>query len=836
MKNIDINPKNTEIAQAVKLSALYSNVLFRVLTFSLWILGIISTLGVIAHYLSFFNQNNMVLGFMVILSGIFLGYLPLRSFYFTKELSPNRKKLSLVIDQINKGETINLFDYFSFTLARSMIDLVSRKEATSPKKLFSKLFDSDEIFFILVRLGIRSEDLLAVTEHENDPVDIGKVALRALEIGAGMNHDQIEVSDFFASLCEYDQAVTKFLGDIKTDKEDMLNVVYWQSKIKSDYKKRKGFFNPDKLKLTGGVGRDWAYGWTPYLKQFSIDLSKSIKESGLGLEIIGHETEIKQIEESLLKQNGGNAIIVGEPGVGKNTTVIGFVKEVVEGKTNSELDFKHIVKVDTNYLLSGSTNPGEVTNRISGLLSEAGTAGNIIIYFENFQNLISSGDAGKIDATEVLLPFLDQSGVHVIATCDVASYNQYIATNSALNERLTRITIEEPSINEMIRILEDVVPTIEYKTKSIISYEAIESAIRLADKYIVNLPNPEKSINLLDGATARAVSERGKTIVLPRDIEDYISEKYQVPAGDAEESEKQKLLSLEDEMHKSVIGQTEAISAIANAMRRTRAGIVNSKKPIGSFLFLGPTGVGKTETAKALTRTYFGDESRMIRFDMSEYQNKEDIYRLIGSNLGNDDQLGLLSTQIREHPFSLLLFDEIEKAHPDILDLFLQILDEGFLTDGSGRKVSFSNSIIIDTSNAGANLIRESIQSGVNYDKIKENLLNYLQKENIFRPEFINRFSGVIAFSPLSLPEITQVANLMITKMIDTIRNNKGITVQVQPEAIEKLAKMGFDPKMGARPMARVIEEKLENLLAKKILSGELKNGDSISIGGGDIL
>jgi ATP-dependent Clp protease ATP-binding subunit ClpA len=322
----------------------------------------------------------------------------------------------------------------------------------------------------------------------------------------------------------------------------------------------------------------------------------------------------------------------------------------------------------------------------------------------------------------------------------------------------------------MIRILEDTIPLIEYKSKVFITYEAIKEVISAADKYIVNLPNPEKSINLLDSVASHAVRERGRTVLLPKDVLSYVSDKYEVPAGEASQKEKENLLNLEQIMHQRVVGQTEAINAISNAMRRARAGVTDSKKPIGSFLFLGPTGVGKTETAKALASAYFGKEDKMIRFDMSEFQNKEDIYRFIGSSIGGEAVQGALTTQVREHPFSLLLFDEIEKAHRDILDLFLQMLDEGVITDGFGRKVSFSNTIIIATSNAGANLIRESIKSGTDYEKTKKILLDYLQQNNIYRPEFLNRFSGVIAFSPLSREEIYKICQMQIERLEATIQ------------------------------------------------------------------
>jgi ATP-dependent Clp protease ATP-binding subunit ClpA len=279
-------------------------------------------------------------------------------------------------------------------------------------------------------------------------------------------------------------------------------------------------------------------------------------------------------------------------------------------------------------------------------------------------------------------------------------------------------------------------------------------------------------------------------------------------------------------MHRQVIGQDEALKAVANAMRRSRANIGASSKPIGSFLFLGPTGVGKTETAKALAAAYFGGEDKMIRFDMSEYQNQGDIYRL----LGTEGSKGELIIKVAEKPFSLLLFDEIEKADPNILNIFLQILDEGFLTGGDGSKVSFANTIIIMTSNAGADLIKEAIADHVSYEKNKKVLLDYLISSNIYRPEFLNRFTEVVAFSALSLPEITSVASLKIDELKKSVLESKGIYLEIEPAALETLAKQGFDPEMGARPMERVIQNKIENLLADKILRGELKNGDSFTI------
>ncbi|MCX6809079.1 MAG: AAA family ATPase, partial [Candidatus Berkelbacteria bacterium] len=430
--------------------------------------------------------------------------------------------------------------------------------------------------------------------------------------------------------------------------------------------------------------------------------------------------------------------------------------------------------------------------------------------------------------SEVLLPFLDNSGIHIIGTSEVAGYNNLILVNTALSSRFNKITLVEPDEKAMTLILEETVASLESQSGVLISYEAIKDTLKAADKHFMNQPNPEKSINLIEAVATKVASERGATIILPQDVEAYLSEKMNLPTGEVNEKEKETLLNLETLLHKYVIGQEEAMKAIANALRRSRSQISDSRKPIGSFLFLGPTGVGKTATAKALAEVYFGGEDHIVRFDMSEYQNKDDIYRLIGQR-GQKEQ-GNLVTAMNEKPFALVLFDEVEKAHPDILNLFLQILDEGFLSDSNGRKVSFTDSIIIVTSNAGAKVIRDSVRNGQDFEKNRAILIDYIVNNNIFRPEFINRFTQVISFSPLSEDQIVEVAKKMIEGLEKSVLQNKDIKLTVDPDALAVLAKAGFDPEMGARPMERTIQEKIENLLAQKILTGELKKGDSFTI------
>ncbi len=836
MVNVKIVKKGTIIGRAVDLHQRYSSLLFVSIFTILWFLAIASVGVILNQYLiDYIEIPSRLMGLSFIVLSVFLFYIADRSFFLTKVQHPKLKTLKEVKKNLDSGKEINLYEEFSFELAKATKKIFDNNEEQTDKNLILSLTESQDLLFILNRLGISKESFVEYFNNYTGKKIPADFYVKALDIAILEGHHYIEIGDVFIVLCSYSDHLKKLLTEYKLELIDLMNVVYWRTRLLRKEIDDKKHLDPAKLKMTGGIGRDWAFGWTPFLKQFAVDLTREIESQGLELDIVGHDKEIKEIKEALLRSNGGNAVLVGEAGVGKNTTVMAFAKKVLNGETYSALDFQHLFKVDTDYLISGLTHPGEVTERITGLLNEVGNAGNIIIYVENFENLLTSGDAGKVDASEVLLPFLDHSNIHIIATCDIASFNQYILPNSSLVQKFTRVNVEEPDEKEVIRILEDCVPIVEYKSKTFITYEALKEVATSAEKYIINLPNPEKSINLLDSVAARANAERGKTILLPKDVTDYVTEKFEIPAGEVDTTEKNKLLNLENIMHERVIGQNEAINAIANALRRARAGVTNSKKPIGSFLFLGPTGVGKTETAKALARTYFGGEEKMIRFDMSEYQNKEDVFRFLGSNLGGAQIQGVLPTAVREHPFSLLLFDEIEKAHRDILDLFLQMLDEGFITDGFGRKVSFSNTIIIATSNAGANIIRQSIKNGEEYEKTKKMLIDYLQQQNIYRPEFLNRFSGVIAFSPLSQEDIVKVCQLLIAELSESMQKNKKIKVNVAFDAIQLLSRLGYDPQMGARPMARVIEDKLENMLAKKILNGEVKQGDIVNISARDI-
>jgi len=826
---IKIDFRGTRIEKLVGVHRFFSSFCGKFLSLTCWIFGLAS-LSIWISWILNSSNIDQTFGFDQIFLALFIIFLALRSFlrYFVKNpeiLPPERVK-----EVAKEGKEINITTSFSVALAEALMRVGSDLEEVNSTEVLKELSKSEESNFIFARIGLDRSDFQSNLEKAKSLAGVRFINIieRALDTAILENHDQIEVGDMLLALCEADPNFSAILSKLDMTSEDLANIVYWQTSVEKKIERRHTFLDPSNLHLTGGIGKDWAFGYTPDLNHYSINLTEAVERQGLGLELIGHDKEIGLLEEALNRTVGANAILVGEPGVGKKTAVLGFTKRVDEGQTLPNLAHRHIVELNTDLLISGLTGPGEFTQRITSVFSQAANAGNVVIFIDGIEKILSSGEAGQIDATSVLIPYLSYPEINFIGTTNISDYNNLIAPNSALMQRFEKIEVNEPSQEEMVRILEDVAPRIEYHYRVLVTYLAIKEVVKLAKKFVLDQPNPEKSISLLEGA-ANSLNKSQSKLVDVEVIDNYVSSKTNIPVKEASGHEREVLVNLETELHKRVVNQVQAVNAVAGALRRSRAGVSESKKPIGSFLFLGPTGVGKTETAKALAATYFGSEEAMIRFDMSEYQNKEDTYRLIGSPAGYSEKIeGELTSRVRNKPFSLLLFDEVEKASPDILNLFLQILDEGFITSSAGRKVYFKNAIIIATSNAGANLIRQLVEKNTPYEQAQKQVVDYVQNQGIFKPEFLNRFSSVVYYSPLTREQIKEVAKIMIRNLARDIYQTKGIALKIEMKALEKLAELGYDPEMGARPMERVIAQQVENFLAEKILRGEAPKGQEV--------
>ena len=849
MANYIFAPEQAEIFKISRKEKSYNQSFKKVLRGLIWFLGAVTIMLWLIDILKLVEVSSAVLGLSLIIISTAAVLLMIHSFkvylfrYIPKVLTAN----SLA------GENINLAEYLSLDAAK--VISAGRREAQKRKQpslntivLFLALLKNQCVLYILARAGINlpqfSDDLQTALsagfgqgeKGEKTESDFTNSLIEAVKLAADFalteKHRQVEVADIFYGLSQTDEFLKKvfFAYNLKT--EDLANIVYWENSVFSEQERRKKFISPEFWSKTGGIGREWSFGYVPNLEKYSADISESIKRTGLGLHIIGHNREIRELERILSRSGKNNVLLIGEPGVGKKTAVLGFVQQILKDRAARVLRYKRLVQLDLGRLLAGD--PAQIEAKMVVALNDAVSAGDIILFVEDIHSLFGGGQSkiGAVDASEVLIPYLQSSNLQLIGTTTFADYHKFIESSSSLAANFEKIEVSEPDEAATIRILEDTVPFIEGRNKVLVSYRAISEIVKLSKRYIVGKPFPEKAIDLLDEVAVYVALKTKDKMVLPEHVQKIVSEKTKIPTGEVEASEKEKLLNLEQFLHQRVIDQEEAIKSIAEAMRRARAGLKTEDKPIGSFLFLGPTGVGKTETARALAESFFGSEKSMSRLDMSEYRTPQSQDRLIGTVDGGE---GVLTYQIKENPYCLLLLDEIEKAHPDVLNLFLQVLDEGRLTDRLGRTVDFSNAIIIATSNAGAELIRESVKAGEAAEMLREKLLEYLQRQGIFRPEFLNRFDGVISFKPLTVDEIYQVAELMLKKIAANLKQEKEIELVVQSPAVRRLAQLGYNPEMGARPMQRVITDKVENWLAERLLRGDIKKGDRVEFSEKDI-
>jgi ATP-dependent Clp protease ATP-binding subunit ClpC len=599
----------------------------------------------------------------------------------------------------------------------------------------------------------------------------------------------------------------------------------WSSRIEAETKaQNRGFI--DSLKRTGGIGHDWSSGYTHELDAYAVDLTEQIKQIGHPIRIVGHQTEREKIFDYLNRDNLHNVIIVGEEGIGKQRMLYALASDFVTGHVPMSLKYKHVYMLDVGKLVS-APNQSELELRLRTILDEADTVGNIVLFVPDFHLLVGAqgnSTIGEINAAPVLSSYLQSPSLHLIATITPSQYYSLVKPNAALEPYLAATEIKEIQPSDALLILEDELPRFESKQKHIVTYQALSKIIELAERHIHDKPYPEKALNLLEEVVS-GLHSSDPLFILGNDVERIVSEKLKLPIGTVSRDERDVLNNLETQIQTRIVGQKEAVAAVANALRRARAGLHSGKRPIGSFLFLGPTGVGKTEMAKTIAALYYKNEKAFIRIDMSEYQTPDSVGKLIGTK----DATGLLTTAVTDQPFSVVLLDEVEKADPAIRNLFLQILDDGAITNGYGQKVDFTNAMIIATSNAGANYIREAVNKGPLPPNFKQDLLNQIQSDGIFSPEWLNRFDAVITFLPLTQPEIRQVAQLLVNELTERLAGHN-IHIALDNDVYDTLLERGYDPEFGARPMRRAVQDTIENALAKTLLNDTTEGVKNITI------
>lgn len=612
-------------------------------------------------------------------------------------------------------------------------------------------------------------------------------------------------------------------GSHASKKEDLDGAIEWGKNFYEKKRKKSRWWLKENLARVPGIGKDWCYGATYVLDQYSHEFV--CDGPMFDLRAAGYEQQILAIESALCRTKQANVLLVGEPGTAKRSVVCGFVDLLRRGKIHPALEHKRAIELDANTLAASAKTKGELEELLLKIFDEAVSAGNIILIIDNFGKFIKSAEGMNVSIGQLLAPYFNSSFLQFLAMEDTDDFKRIIETNSGLAQYFEITRVKEPDEKELARILEDIAPAIESAHRIIITYPALKKIATAAKRYLTEGVLPERAIDILEEVSARVASSRKSDFVGAKDVLDFVKEKTKMSVGELEDGEKEKLSNLEEILHQRVVNQHEAISAISGAVRRARMGVHDPKKPIGSFLFLGPTGVGKTETAKALSEIYFGSEDAMLRFDMTEYQEEGGVERLIGNSGINEP--GILSSAIREKPYNLILLDEFEKSNRKIMDLFLQILDEGFFTDGFGKKVFTRNSIIIATSNAASRLIWDMVKDDVNPVLSKEKIIDFIQKQGIFKAELLNRFDAIVIFEPLKQEHLKVISKLMLEKLNKRLLE-KDLELVINEPLIEKVAEMGYDPLFGARPMRRVIQEKIEERIAKRMISGELKPGAKI--------
>jgi len=746
--------------------------------------------------------------------------------------------------------------------------------------------------------GITMKELIALVDRligqgGSEKTDKNTYTPRAREVlkTAGTQAKYFYSSDvgtehiLLAMMRDIDCNAAKLLHTLKIDFQEMyqriLDIIGVPDEMAADYLSSV-------LQAAQGQG-----GATPTLDQFSRDLTEEVRAGKID-PVIGREKETERICRILVRKTKNNPCLIGEPGVGKTAIVEGLAQKIVRGDVPEPLKGKRLVVLDIAGMVAGAKFRGDFEERIKGALQEAADASDVLLFIDEIHTIIGAGSSeGALDAANIMKPMLSRGEIQVIGATTVDEYRKHIEKDAALERRFQSIMVEEPDLEDCVRILQGIRPAYENHHHVTILDEAIEAAVKLSQRYITDRHLPDKAIDLMDEACSKrqllsyfhksgrsakefnTLTERRKELeealssgdlesaraihseiealekktrahpdnpksavrtVTVEDIAQTVSEWTGIPVMKLTESESKKLLGLEKTLHKRIIGQNEAIEAVSRAVRRSRAGLRDPNRPLGTFLFLGPTGVGKTELSKALAAAVFGSEKNIIRVDMSEYMEKFDVSKMIGSPPGyvGYDEGGQLSERVRRHPYSVVLFDEIEKAHPDIFNVLLQVLDEGHITDSQGRKVDFRNTIIIMTSNAGAQQIISPKKLGfgagndakADYEAMKGSVMGEVNR--IFRPEFLNRIDDIIVFHPLEKPEIRQIADLIIDKLAGRAKSQAGITLKVRPAVRDHIAEKGFDPKFGARPLKRAVQTELEDELSEELLQGRVRRDSTV--------
>lgn len=671
--------------------------------------------------------------------------------------------------------------------------------------------------FMAVRLGISANFLTNIAS--DDPKETEALWQSAIEVWRRTGSPKITGAVLAVALIEQFPSHEGLLATLRLEMIDVDRGVKWYERIKSLIDQYA-----EKPLNTGGIARDWSFGYTPLLTRFGQNISQQVSGGTIMTKTDIHKESLERLINVFSSGGRQNIALVGPDGSGKSTIVAAFAEMLIDGHAEvpPALLYQQVFMLDASSLISVANGRGELEGLVTRILNEAFLAKNIILCLDNAQLFFEEG-VGSVDLSNVLLPIIEAGRLRMILTMDEQRFLQISQRNTQLAHALNTLNVRPTEEDDTYDIMRDQLLSLESKHKVTYMYQTLTEAYRVGSRYIQDLAMPGKALKILEASAGYAAGG----LVTQQSVHDAVEKTLNIKISSPDtEQERDTLLNLESLIHERMINQSRAVSVVSDAIRRARAGVRNQDRPIGTFLFLGPTGVGKTELSKALADVYFGGEGNLIRLDLNEFVRPEDVGRLLAD--GASDALSL-TAQVSKRPFSVILLDEIEKAHPQVLTTLLQLLDEGILRDEKNREISFRDAIVIATSNAGAERIREYIERGYQLDQFEQQFINELISENLFRPEFLNRFDEIVVFRPLNKDELLQVVDLMLRGVNKTLEPQK-IQVAVEPEGKKLLVEAGYDPRLGARPMRRVVQRAVENTVAKQLLSGTIAPGSTTII------
>lgn len=711
--------------------------------------------------------------------------------------------------------TLSKTDDVSNVLDRKI--LAAMRPQASPKQLAQIIQKQPGGYFFGSRFGIGKDFLDLSADDEGSSALVWRHALHLAQTAQATTVDSAALA---GALILSVPAASEHLGSMALDEQDITHAVVWYAHITAMIERARA------KNAAGGIGRDLSFGWAPILNRVGFNITESIETGGyLRRTVPTRDQDVDQTLRLLAQQGRRNAVLVGESGVGKTNLVYSLAQKLLSQPKAVPLGmaYQQVITLDAAGLIANAKQRGQLEQLLIHVFNEAIHAKNVIIFLDEAQLFLEDG-TGSVDLSSILLPVLQGGALKLILSLSDQEWLRLGQTNPGLAGLMNRVVIKPLEREETIRVIEDEVLLLEGRNKLVYMYQALNEAYKLADRFVHEQAFPGKAIKLLEAA---ANFPEATHFVTASSVRMAVEKSFDVKVQSANTmQERDTLLNLETEIHKRMINQKRAVTLVSDALRRARSGVRNENRPIGTFLFLGPTGVGKTELTKALAAVYFGGEERMVRVDLNEFSHAEDTNRLLAA--GANDPYSLCA-QIAKQPFSVVLLDEIEKAHPNVLNLLLQMLDEGVLRDSNNKPVSFRDAIIISTSNAGAEQIRKHIEAGQSLEQFEDEFVDELINANVFRPEFLNRFDEIILFRPLTKEELIQVVDLLLKNLNRTLADRK-VTVTLTSRAKELLVERGYDPRLGARPLRRVMQRAVENLVAKKLLEGSVGQGGTVQL------